>query len=150
MKVKINLVRLNESAILPDDFAHKGDAGFDFYTPEDFTLIPGGNKLIDTGVGWEVLHGDDSKKYMLKLESKSGLSSKYNIRVCAGVIDEGYRGNIGVMLHNYGEDTVKFERGEKIAQGIIYELPDVSLCYSNKFVKSKTSRSNQGFGSTGK
>ena len=147
--LKINLVELNDNAIVPEGFAREGDAGFDFFTPLDFTLNGGKSKLIDTGVGVEFLNKESGKKYMLKIESKSGLSSKYNIRVCAGVVDEGYRGSIGVMLHNYGENKVEFKRGEKIAQGIVFELPQVEICYSNKFVTEDTDRGDGGFGSTG-
>ena len=149
--MKVKLVKLNKEAIFPKNFAHESDAGFDFVSPVDFVVYPESSIVIKTGIGWEVLNDNNDKKLYMKMESKSGLSTKYSIRVCGGVIDEGNRGDISVQLHNIGtEDAIQFKRGEKIAQGIVHEIPHVDLIFSDKFNNKNTTRGDGGFGSTGK
>lgn len=148
--MQIKFVKLNEKAILPTNIAHENDAGIDFITPRSFKIFPGHSITIKTGMGWEVLNPKQDKKYMIKLESKSGLMTRYKVNCCGGVIDEGYRGDISVMLHNFGDDVIDFARGDKIVQGIIVELPITTICYGTEFTNIKTSRGENGFGSSGR
>ncbi|KAF2977762.1 hypothetical protein EK904_007730 [Melospiza melodia maxima] len=83
-----------------------------------------------------------------RVAPRSGLAAKHFIDVGAGVIDEDYRGNVGVVLFNFGKETFEVKKGDRIAQLIcerIYypELEEVETL-------DDTERGEGGFGSTGK
>ncbi|XP_068266641.1 deoxyuridine 5'-triphosphate nucleotidohydrolase, mitochondrial isoform X1 [Nyctibius grandis] len=83
-----------------------------------------------------------------RVAPRSGLAAKHFIDVGAGVIDEDYRGNVGVVLFNFGKETFEVKKGDRIAQLIcerIYypELEEVQAL-------DDTERGEGGFGSTGK
>lgn len=139
MKVKL----LNSDAILPTK-AHDTDAGFDIYTPFDFDLYPitetGFVAVIDTGIAIEVPDG----KFSL-LKERSSLAQRGMV-VTAGVIDYGYRGEVAVVCHNVSCQTIKFKKGDKIAQLLVLPF------YMDKVEQvedvSKTPRGDKGFGSS--
>jgi len=138
--------------------AHESDAGFDlkargFVLPyeikrEDardvFPLSPGQRVLARTGVwialqpGWEA-----------QIRPRSGLSLKKGITVLntPGTIDADYRGEIGVILLNAGTEVVEFKQGDKVAQMVIKQVPEVVLERVDDL--NDTERGAGGFGSTG-
>lgn len=79
---------------------------------------------------------------------KSGLAVKHDISVHNGVIDNGYRGEIIVHVYNHSDKDYKFEKNDKIAQGIIRKSFIFEISESNEL--SETKRNDKGFGSTGK
>ena len=123
--------------------AHKEDAGFDLYTPVGFTLEPHEQKTLDIGVKLQIPNG-----FYGQISSKSGIATKKQVTSRAGVIDSNYRGSIGVVLRNEGDEEVSFQRGDKIAQLLILPVPDV-LMYGTDGL-SDTDRGEGGFGSTGR
>lgn len=148
LKVK----KLHPDAILPRR-AHETDLGFDLFALETVAVQPGQTILAKTGIacGFPKRWGG-----ILKARSSQG---KAGINILGGVIDNGYTGEIGVLLHNtnefsetmtriYGDNTIIYSAGDKIAQlllvpcfsGTIQEV--TSLC--------ATERGDKGFGSTGK
>jgi dUTP pyrophosphatase len=84
----------------------------------------------------------------MNIAPKSGLATKYEINVHAGVIDNGYRGEIKIMLYNHSDKDYFFNKNEKIAQGIIRKSYVFELEESDEL--STTIRDKDGFGSTGK
>jgi dUTP pyrophosphatase len=78
---------------------------------------------------------------------KSGLAAKNGLHVFAGVIDSSYRGEIGVVLKNFGEEDFKVEKNSKIAQMLIQ--PVVSANITEHDSLEDTERGEGGFGSTG-
>lgn len=134
-------ITLDEGAFMPEK-KHPTDAGFDLRTPIDFTL--GHDKcriLIDTGVSVELPPGTVGM-----IKSRSGLNWNNGIQ-CEGVIDENYRGTIGVVLYNHGRYDVSFKRGDRIAQLVI--LPCVYTEIEIVDELKETDRGEGGFGSTG-
>ena len=133
-------VKLDNNAICPTR-AHKTDAGLDLYMPKNTTIWGCDVTVIDTGVHIEIPDG-----YVGYIKARSSYL-KRGITV-DGTIDSGYRGSIGVMLHNHVSHRFVLERGEKIAQLVIQpiELPDIVIVDELE----DTERGNGGFGSTGR
>jgi len=123
--------------------AHPSDAAFDLEADEDTFVYGYSRKLISTGIRMEIPEG-----YCGIIKSRSGLAVKNSIEVGAGVIDAGYRGEIKVLLCNYGEDVFYVKPGDRIAQLMIVPVPAVTLEVV-AFDLDETTRSDKGFGSTG-
>lgn len=139
LKVK----KLNEDAIIPR-FAHKGDVGMDLYAIEEVIIPKNETRLIKTGISIEL-----PKMTEAQVRPRSGLALKHSITVLnsPGTIDEGYRGEIGVILINHGKEDFIVNKHMKIAQMVIKPIYEVNI----EEVKSlsDTDRGNGGFGSTG-
>lgn len=128
--------------------AHDTDAGFDLTSINDDWLAPGETKLFKCGFRMSLEPG-----YEAQIRPRSGLSLKHGIHVLnsPGTIDAGYRGDVGVILHNSGEKVYHVQAGKtRIAQMVINKLPEVEV----EVVKSEdelgqSERSTGGLGSTG-
>lgn len=139
--MQIKIKRLKSEAKLPS-YAHKGDVGMDIYSLEDKVLKPGEHHIFFVGFAMEFPVG-----YAAIVKDK-GSVSKAGLHTMGGVYDAGYRGEYNIHLVNLNDKEYKVEKGDKIAQIIIYpvEIPTI------KEVKelSETSRGEGRFGSTGK
>lgn len=135
----LRLKRLHPQAFLPKR-GTSGSIGYDLYTPQDFFLLPGIN-LIPLGIALAIPNG-----HYGRITSRSSLA-KLGIDVTAGVIDEDYRGEINVCLHNHKE-TLLLKRGERIAQLILEKASILPL--EEVDCLEETERGQGGFGSTGK
>lgn len=137
------------TAIIPTKGSERA-AGFDFHADlgmgEELYLYPGVRKIIPTHI--QVVLPINT--YM-RIAPRSGLAIKHGIDVMAGVIDEDYRGDIGVMLINHGEAKFKIAHGDRIAQGIVTQLfpAEVMGVLNINDELPATARGAGGFGSTG-
>lgn len=137
-------IKLCHGAFVPKR-ATLGSAGYDLTSPADVVIKPKSSKLIDLQFSLEM-----PDNVYAKIESRSGLALKHRIIVGAGVIDTDYRGNVGVLLFNFGKQTKVISRGERIAQMIFleYKVPQFyTITQLNSL--SVTERGDGGFGSTG-
>lgn len=143
---KINLEYTNGNE-LPLKYAYQSDSGFDLYSNIEINLPPLGRALIPTGVRFDV-----PENYEIQVRSKSGLAINRGLMVLnsPGTVDQGYTGEIKVILFNTSNEMQKIERGMKVAQAVI------SSCISGKFVNliqveeiKEKDRNDNGFGSTG-
>lgn len=91
-------------------------AGHELQCTEDFRLLGGDMKVVNTGITATIPRG-----YVALIKPKSGLAAKHRIDVLAGVCDSDYKGEYKVCLINHGEDTVYFKAGQSIAQVIILQ-----------------------------
>nr|WP_246333799.1 dUTP diphosphatase [Thermoactinomyces mirandus] len=136
----------NEDLPLPVKMS-TGSSGFDLHAAvvEPVELKPGQWKLIPTGIALSM-----PAELEAQVRPRSGLALKHGITVlnAPGTIDSDYRGEIGVILLNAGEESFRIQRGDRIAQLVFVQIPAVSL----KVVESldETSRGSGGFGHTGK
>ena len=135
MKVK----RLVEHAILPSK-AHAGDLGYDLYSSDQITLHSGETKLISTGISVQFPEG-----YGGLIRDRSSIATKRQLFTVAGVIDNGYTGEIKVALYNSTESFQTIYRGDKIAQMLIRPLYPSSF----KIVEDFEDTRRGGYGSTG-
>lgn len=139
MKVKIK--KLNDAAVVP--VWNNKSAGCDLSSLESYVLKPGERKLFKTGLSIAIptgLYG--------RVAPRSGLAYKSGIDVMAGVIDEDYRGEVGVILINLGQDDKSIVAGDKIAQLIFENYTRCEFELENNL--DETNRGNGGFGSTDK
>ena len=138
--MNINVI-LDVGAKMPTK-AHEGDAGFDIYTPFGICVPAHSSTKVYTGVHMEIPKG-----YVGFLKSKSGLNVNHGIR-CEGVIDAGFGGAIVAKLYNDSDETMFFDKGEKITQIVFLPIPEVTLKLVDEF--KPTERGDNGFGSSGR
>jgi dUTP pyrophosphatase len=137
---KVSITKLESKAIIPTR-GSTGAAGYDLYTTEFGILKPGERKLFKTGLSMSIPSGMYGR-----IAPRSGLAYKKGIDVMAGVIDEDYRGEIGVILINLGQEDVNVVIGDKIAQIIFEFYNPVDFVETNNL--DNTQRGEGGFGST--
>ncbi|MBC1237635.1 dUTP diphosphatase [Nostoc sp. 2RC] len=125
-------------------YAHEGDAGLDLFSSVETQIQPGESALVPTGICIQLPPNTEAQ-----IRPRSGLALKHQITVLnsPGTIDEGYRGEIGVILINHGRTTFKVDVGMKIAQMVIQPVITVKVEASEEL--STTTRGGKGFGSTG-
>ncbi len=140
--VILKFCKVSEDAIIPK-YATDGAAGFDFHALESCIIKSGSHALIRTGLCMEI-----EKGYEIQVRSRSGLALKHKVVVLnsPGTIDSDYRGELQVILANFGDDF-EIKKGDRIAQGIVHRLPHVKIVETNKL--DETIRGKNGFGSTG-
>lgn len=128
-------------------YATKGSAGMDLRAnlQEDVVIAPGERKLISTGLFIELPVG-----YEAQIRPRSGLALKKGVTVLnsPGTIDADYRGEIGIILINHGEESFTVANGERIAQMVIAKHETVEFEQVESL--DETERGAGGFGSTGK
>jgi len=142
MPLEIKIKKINPDAVLPK-YAKTGDAGLDLCSTEDYILVPGEKKIFGTGLQFEIPSG-----YFGSMRDRSGLAAKHAIHTLAGVIDSGYRGEVGIVLVNLGKSEFKINKGDRIAQLVIQSYADCNVVEVNEL--NETSRGEDGFGSTGR
>lgn len=140
--IKIKVKKLSPDAKLPS-YAHAGDAGLDVCSIEETILKPGERRTIKTGISCEMPKG-----YAFFVWDKSGLSSQHGIKIMAGLIDSGYRGEYQIVLLNTSKKSYKIRSGDKIAQLVLQRIEQAKMMEADKLKES--SRGKGGFGSTGK
>ena len=135
--------RLNEEAKMPA-YAHEGDAGLDVSSAEDISIPPMRRALVHTGLVMALPAG-----YEAQIRPRSGLALKKGITVLntPGTIDAGYRGEVGVILMNLGDETFEVKKGDKIAQMVIAPVTRAEVVEVAEV--DSTERGAGGFGSTG-
>lgn len=134
-------VKLDPGAYLPER-AHDNDAGLDLRSPIDCILWGGQFLAIDTGVHIQLPNGTGGF-----IKSKSGLMFRKDI-LTDGTVDEGYTGSIHVKLFNFGNECLKINAGDKIAQLVIQPVLKPELELVNHL--EDTDRGDNGFGSSGR
>ncbi len=140
MKLKIQRI----SDVPLPSYAHPGDAGLDIYSAEDYILKPGERKLISTGIKIAVPLG-----YEAQIRPKSGLAIKHGLSIVnsPGTIDAGYRGEVCIIAINHGQEDIKIQKNNKIAQMVINKVEKADIEEVDEL--DNTSRGEGGFGSTG-
>jgi dUTP pyrophosphatase len=122
--------------------SHRSDAGFDLVSDETVWVFARDRQTIKTGISFDM-----PENMAGLIWPRSGLAVKKGIDVLAGVIDSGYRGEIMVCLYNTSDEDVEIKRGDRIAQIIFQEVPNISLLLRETLETSQ--RGSNGFGSTG-
>lgn len=160
----LDLVELEEKMMKPDSrlilnytkkddytqtpyYNYETDSGFDLYSIEDVTIPSFGRALIGTGLSFDIGDG-----YEIQVRSKSGLALNEGLFVLnsPGTVDNGYTGEIKVIIFNTNPNEYKISKGMKIAQAV------VSPVINGKWVRLEEvdiiqdkDRNSNGFGSTG-
>lgn len=140
--MKVKILKIDPEVKMPG-YANPGDAGMDFYSAEEAVIKPGERKVVKTGIKMAIPGG-----YVGLVWDKSGLAAKKGVKTMAGVIDAGYRGEVGIVLHNLGNEDFSVEKNMKIAQMLIQPIHSPEIEEVKEL--SETERGEGGFGSTGK
>lgn len=144
---EIQVKKLNDLAVIPK-YQSEGAAGFDFHAViegDPVLLEPGQRALIPTGLSFAIPFGKE-----LQIRPRSGLAYKNGVTVLntPGTCDSDYRGEVKVLLINQGQEQFVIKQGERIAQGVIANVPPVRLIEVDWL--DETERGSGGFGHTGK
>lgn len=135
---------ISKSGIMPE-YETSGSAGMDIraYIEKKIVLKPGEIKLIPTGLFIEIPIG-----YEAQIRARSGLALKNGITMANGVgtIDSDYRGEIGLILINLGNENFSINNGDRIGQMVISKYERIKW---DETELSKTERGSGGFGHTG-
>lgn len=134
--------KLNPKAHIPE-YAHKGDSGFDLCSIEEKIVWPKETYVFKIGLACQLPEGHE-----LQIRPRSGMSAKTAMIVKLGTVDSGYRGEIGVIMANLGEDAFRIHPGDKIAQGVI--APVTYVVHQEVTHLAESERNTNGFGSTGR
>ena len=138
---KLLVKKLDPGAIIPTK-ANRSDAGYDLYALNGTIIDKHTHKLIKTGISMAIPEG-----YVGLIWPRSGMAYKYGLDVFAGVIDSGYRGDIGVILYNSQYNSYEINKGDRIAQILIQKVEDFDLVEVEDL--DSTERNSGGFGSSG-
>ena len=143
-KVTINYITETGKKL---SYNYDSDSGFDLYSSESITIEPFGRDLVPTGVRFEI-----PNDFEIQIRPKSGLALNHGLTVLntPGTIDEGYTGEVKVIVFNTTNEQFKIGVGMKIAQAV------VARCVTGRWVNliqvneiGKKDRGENGFGSTG-
>lgn len=143
----VDLTRLPHAEGLPlPAYASAQAAGMDLAAAvtESLTIPPGGRALVPTGLALALPEGFEAQ-----IRPRSGLALKHGVTVLnsPGTIDADYRGEIQVILANFGDQPFRVERGLRIAQLVIAPVTRVVWREADRLSDSR--RGAGGFGSTG-
>tara|TARA_R110000751_G_scaffold42375_2_gene98477 strand:+ start:271 stop:750 length:480 start_codon:yes stop_codon:yes gene_type:complete len=138
--MEILIKKTHPEAAVPTQ-ATEGDAGYDLYSLDEITLTPLARTVVKTGISLAIPMG-----FYGRIAPRSGLAVKKGLDVLAGVVDSGYRGNVGVVLINLSGETVSLDKKSKVAQLIIEQCLDVEWVESEDLSESR--RGEEGYGSS--
>ncbi|XP_010889601.2 deoxyuridine 5'-triphosphate nucleotidohydrolase, mitochondrial isoform X2 [Esox lucius] len=138
----LKFAKLSEHATAPTRGSAKA-AGYDMYSAYDYSIGPMDKAIVKTDIQIAVPSG-----YYGRVAPRSGLAAKHFIDVGAGVVDEDYRGNVGVVLFNFSKESFEVKKGDRVAQLVCERIcyPDLQELET----LDETERGTGGFGSTGR
>lgn len=148
--VRIGIKRLTHGEGLPlPGYQTAGAAGIDLFAAlppgAKIVLEPGGRHLVPTGIALDIPPSHEAQ-----VRPRSGLARDYGVTVlnAPGTVDSDYRGEIGVLLINLGDEPFEIVRGARIAQLVVAPFSKAILMETGEL--SATQRQANGFGSTGR
>uniref|UniRef100_A0A8C5E3W0 Deoxyuridine 5'-triphosphate nucleotidohydrolase n=1 Tax=Gouania willdenowi TaxID=441366 RepID=A0A8C5E3W0_GOUWI len=106
----LRFAKLSEHATTPTRGSAKA-AGYDLYSAYDYIIGPMDKAIVKTDIQIAVPHGCYGR-----VAPRSGLAAKHFIDVGAGVVDEDYRGNVGVVMFNFNKESFEVKKGDRVAQ----------------------------------
>lgn len=135
--------KLRPEAVLPR-FAHADDSGMDVCAAEAVVLAPGERAKIPTGLAFEPPSGTE-----LQVRPRSGLALRHGVTLVnsPATVDEGFRGEVCVILINHGNEPFRVEVGDRIAQIVLCPVLRPKVVEVDAL--SGTDRGSGGFGSSG-
>jgi len=146
-RIVLKIKRLDNNRDLPLPSYHSdGASGLDLCAAvdEDLTLKPGEIRLVPTGLSLSLPRG-----YEAQIRPRSGLALRHGIGLVnsPGTIDADYRGEVGVIIINWGKEPFTIHRGDRIAQMVIGKLYRAQVEESDEI--DPTTRGEGGFGHSG-
>lgn len=147
INVEASFIQTHPDAKLPTQ-AHTGemtgDTGYDLYSVAEVKIPAGGSAVVPVGITVAFI----TPGFWFRIEGRSGLGFKHGVQPHFGVIDNGYRGDLGVKLYNLSDTDAVIHAGDRCAQMIFYPLIQAQLSFVKEIVQSD--RGATGFGKSGK
>ena len=140
-KMEIRIKKLDKDIELPQ-YTKEHDAALDLRSAEDGLIKAGETRTFKTGLAFQIPVG-----YVGLVWDRSGLAAKNSIHTMAGVIDAGYRGEVGIVLKNLGSEDFMVQKGMRIAQMVIQPVLNSKVTEVEEL--EETERGATGFGSSG-
>lgn len=145
-KIELGYNKLSDDAVTPV-YNYESDSGFDLHSTIDLVIPAFGRALVPTGLSFDIRDGNE-----IQVRSKSGLALKQGLMVLnsPGTVDNGYTGEVQVIVFNVNNHPVTIPKGMKIAQAVLCPVLNgkwVDLVQKNKI--NEKERGENGFGSTG-
>jgi dUTP pyrophosphatase len=137
----LSFKKLDERALLPSR-GSLYSAGLDLYSIEDLIITPNQRILARTGLAVAI-----PEHHYGRIAPRSGLALRTGLDVLSGVIDADYRGEIGCLLYNTGDETITLPAQSKVCQLIIEKIITPDPVWADEI--DETDRGSGGFGSTG-
>jgi dUTP pyrophosphatase len=147
-KIKLKKLKNFDNELSLPSYETKDAAGADirasFENKKGISIMPGQRTLIPTGLSFEIEPG-----YEVQVRPRSGLSLKTNLLVVnsPGTIDADYRGEVMIIMGNFGNEEVYVTHGDRVAQIILAPITQAKFELADEL--SSTERGEGGFGSTG-
>ena len=144
---KVDLPYTSDDPLVKLKYNYITDSGFDLYSTKDILIEGVGRALVPTGIRFDIGDG-----FEIQVRSKSGLALKQGLMVLnsPGTVDEGYTGEVQVIIFNTNKEPFQITKGMKVAQAVL------SKCFSGRVVNlvkvdkiNDKDRGDNGFGSTG-
>lgn len=147
VSLRVRRVRSGAPALPLPAYQTDGAAGMDLLADVEISvrLLPGQRALVPTGLAVEIPPGFEGQ-----VRPRSGLALRHGLTLLnsPGTIDSDYRGEVGVILVNLGQEPVEIQRGERIAQLVI--APVVRASWDPVDSLAASGRADGGFGHTGR
>ncbi len=140
-KSVLEVKRFFEGVKLPE-YAMETDIGLDLRANENVAIKPLEQKKVRTGIAIKI-----PENHVGLIRDRAGIVSEMNVHTVAGTFDPAFRGEISVLLVNFGEEEIEIEKGMRVAQLIVLPITKVEIKEVNKL--PITERYDKGFGSTG-
>lgn len=145
-EAKVLFYKTHPDAVLPRRNHNEnltGDSGYDVTAVED-TVIPARGAAV-VPVGLKLAHVPPG--FWIRIESRSGLQFKHSLQAFNGIIDNQYRGDMGIRVLNHSDKDYTAKKGDRIAQLVLYPLISLETDFAEQI--QETERGEKGFGSSG-
>lgn len=145
-KAELKFTKVNSDAVSPK-YNYESDSGFDLHSTEDVVVESFGRILVPTGLKFDIPKG-----FEIQVRPKSGLALKEGLTVLntPGTVDEGYDGEVKVIIYNINGQSYQIKKGQKIAQAVLCPVRAGWSVYLHEIVElNQKERGDNGFGSTG-
>lgn len=142
---KLKVKKLHEDAILPK-YNYVTDSGFDLHSVEDVVIPAFGRAFVPTGLSFQF-----EENHEIQVRTKSGLAINQGLMVLnsPGTVDQGYSGEIKVIIFNVNNEVVTIPKGMKVAQAVLCPVINGKYVEISEEDLEETDRGDKGFGSTG-
>jgi dUTP pyrophosphatase len=143
---QLKFSKIHPDAVSPK-YNYETDSGFDLHSIEELEVPSLGRSIVKTGLKFEIPIGSE-----LQIRPKSGLALKQGLTVLntPGTVDQGYTGEVMVIVFNASDSTIKIKKGMKIAQGVLSPVFAGRMVNLHEVVEiNEKDRGDNGFGSTG-
>jgi len=139
-------LKTHPDAVLPErnhKDIHTGDSGYDVTAVEETVIPARGAATVPVGLKLAYL----PPNVWIRVESRSGLQFKYGLQAFNGIIDNQYRGDLGIRILNHSDNDYTVKKGDRVAQFVLYPLVTLESSWAEEI--HETERGEKGFGSSG-